>query len=393
MRCAASRVARQREAVHLVELVERHHVGGRIEVVEIGDENAARVPQLAVDVDDARQDLLADAQLLGELGHRHPQPDDLGAALLDHVLRRRWCCRPTSTSCGLRGRSGSRASAPRGTAAARASPAPRAASSGTSRGAGRCLRGTCPTASRARRARGSTASWLEPESNQTSRMSCSRSNEVPPHDGQVKPSGRNSSIGRSYQASALYCSKTDGRLVDDRRRQDRLAARRAVDRRNRHAPRALARDAPVGPVRHHVEDAVAAPGGNPLHLVVDRVLRGVAQRPRLAVLAGDHRLAVHAHEPLRRGEEDHRVVAAPAVRVLVRERLAVPEPAALVQRLLDLRVGVEHALAAEELARCRGSARPVRPARRSRARTSRRSGSRRRRGPAPCAPRRCPARA
>ena len=88
---------------------------------------------------------------------------------------------------------------------------------------------------------------------------------------------------------------------------------------------------------------------NPLHLVVDRVPRRLAQRPRLAVRAGDHRLAVQAHEPLRRGEEDHRVVAAPAVRVLVRERLAVPEPAALLQRLLDVRVGVEHALAAEQL--------------------------------------------
>src|SRR5438067_7741627 len=57
--------------------------------------------------------------------------------------------------------------------------------------------------------RARTASWLEPESNQTSRMSRSRSNDVPPHEGQTKPSGRNSSIGRSYHASALYFSKTD----------------------------------------------------------------------------------------------------------------------------------------------------------------------------------------
>src|SRR6185295_19786127 len=53
--------------------------------------------------------------------------------------------------------------------------------------------------------------------------------------------------------------------------------------------------------------------------------------------------------PLRRGEEDHRVMAAPAVRVLVRERLAMPKPAALLQRLGHLRVGVEDALATEEL--------------------------------------------
>ena len=50
-----------------------------------------------------------------------------------------------------------------------------------------------------------------------------------------------------------------------------FAAARAVDRRDRHAPRALARDAPVGPVRDHVVDAVVAPRRDPLHLVVDRV--------------------------------------------------------------------------------------------------------------------------
>ena len=39
-------------------------------------------------------------------------------------------------------------------------------------------------------------------------MFVSRSNCVPPHDEQAKPSGRNSSIGRSYQASALCSSNT-----------------------------------------------------------------------------------------------------------------------------------------------------------------------------------------
>src|SRR5262245_49538764 len=57
--------------------------------------------------------------------------------------------------------------------------------------------------------RASTASWLEPESNHTSRMSRSRSKDVPLHDGHVSPAGMNSSIGRSYHESALYCSNTD----------------------------------------------------------------------------------------------------------------------------------------------------------------------------------------
>src|SRR6185369_15686149 len=54
----------------------------------------------------------------------------------------------------------------------------------------------------------STASWLDPESNHTSRMFISRSKPVPPHFGHVIPSGMNSSVGRSYQASAPYWSKT-----------------------------------------------------------------------------------------------------------------------------------------------------------------------------------------
>ena len=191
-----------------------------------------------------------------------------------------------------------------------------AASSGTSRDAGRCPRGTCRPASPSRRRapappRGSSRS-------RTRRRGCRARarTSVPPHDGHVSPSGRNSSIGRSYQASALCCSNTAAALSMSAGRQQRLAARRAVDGRDRHTPGALPRDAPVRPVGHHVEDPVAAPGRNPRHLVVDRVLRRVAERARPAVGARDRRLAVQPDEPLRGGEEDHGVVAAPAVRVL-----------------------------------------------------------------------------
>ena len=87
---------------------------------------------------------------------------------------------------------------------------------------------------------------------------------------------------------------------------------------------------------------------------------GCALRPRPAVqrdrverrsppqrLLARSRL-VHRDEPLRRGAEDDRVLAAPAVRVAVAERLAV-QRAALAQRLDDLRVGVEHLQAGEQL--------------------------------------------
>ncbi len=101
---------------------------------------------------------------------------------------------------------------------------------------------------------------------------------------------------------------------------------------------------------------------------------------------------VECDEPLGRREKDHRVVAAPAVRVLMGEGLAMPEPAALLQRLFDLRIRVEHPHAAEELDRIEEVS--GRSDRRVdvQARTSRPCGSRRRRGRArygrrPCLPR------
>src|SRR5687767_11465620 len=57
-------------------------------------------------------------------------------------------------------------------------------------------------------------------------------------------------------------------LVDQGTSEDGFSTRRAVDRRNRDPPGALARDTPIRPVRHHVEDAVVPPGGDPPHLIV-----------------------------------------------------------------------------------------------------------------------------
>src|SRR4029078_10712711 len=54
----------------------------------------------------------------------------------------------------------------------------------------------------------STATWLAPESNQTSRMFISRSNDVPPQVGHVNPAGTKSLVSLSYQASAAYFSNT-----------------------------------------------------------------------------------------------------------------------------------------------------------------------------------------
>ena len=110
-----------------------------------------------------------------------------------------------------------------------------------------------------------------------------------PHFGHVKPSGRNSSIGALVPRVGAVDARRRGRAIDQRRREHRLAARRAVHRRNRHAPGALARDAPVGPVRHHVVDAVAAPRG--IHctwwsIACCAASRSVRRSPSSQVMAG-----------------------------------------------------------------------------------------------------------
>ena len=55
---------------------------------ERAEHPAQRVAQLAVIVADAFQDFRADALVVGIVDARHPQPQDVGARLLDDVLRK-----------------------------------------------------------------------------------------------------------------------------------------------------------------------------------------------------------------------------------------------------------------------------------------------------------------
>ncbi len=185
----------------------------------------------------------------------------------------------------------------------------------------------------------STAACDEPESNQTSRMSRSLSNSPAPHFGQAKPSGSSCFGSCAYQASALSRSKIDGHVPQQLGAQQHLAAALAIEGRDRHAPEALARDAPVGARLDHVVDALLAPGRQPARRG-DRRERLRAQR-RLAL--------VECYEPLLGGAEDDRVLAAPADRVGVGVLAGLDERARLAQQLDHLRVGLEDALARESL--------------------------------------------
>ena len=121
------------------------------------------------------------------------------------------------------------------------------------------------------------------------------------------------------------------------------------EQRDRHAPGALARDAPVRPVLDHAGDALLAPGRRPLHFL------DVAQRVRAQALL------VHADEPLRRGAEDHRRLVAPAMRIAVLDTARDAQPAARLQLLDDGSARLRPASCRRRAACPAGSGRRCRP--------------------------------
>ena len=71
---------------------------------------------------------------------------------------------------------------------------------------------------------------------------------------------RHEFLGRPFVPGVRAVALEDrGGAFDDLRTRHRFAAGGAVERRNRHSPRALARDAPVRPVDEHVVDAIVSP--------------------------------------------------------------------------------------------------------------------------------------
>ncbi len=164
-----------------------------------------------------------------------------------------------------------------------------AARTGTSRGTGRGPRGRGRRARRGRSGRcRRPARWLTPESNQTSRMSFSLPNDVPPHAGQDEPWGSSSAGVGANQASAPSRRNSSCDVVEDRR-VERSGSPQAmqVQRGDRHAPEPLARDAPVGAVLDHARrSAVSAPARDPLDAV--DLVRAPAAAGRCASMRMNH---------------------------------------------------------------------------------------------------------
>lgn len=117
---------------------------------------------------------------------------------------------------------------------------------------------------------------------------------------------------------------------------DLLAAVGAGVAGDRHAPVALTADAPVGTLLDHGADAVCRVGRIPLDVLADLFASLLAQTG-----------LVHRDKPLVGSTEEHRVLAAPAVRITVRDLLLEDQGAALAQELDDVRVGLVGIHAAE----------------------------------------------
>ena len=142
---------------------------------------------------------------------------------------------------------------------------------------------------------------------------------------------------RSNQASMPRCSTSFATLLEQlRRARMQLAVRVCDEQRDRHAPGALARDAPVGPALDHAVDALLAPVGRPLHLA------------DLSSASRAQACLVHADEPLRRGAEDDRRLVAPAMRIAVTEWLMLEQHATLAEHIDDVLVRLEHLFTGEE---------------------------------------------
>ena len=120
-----------------------------------------------------------------------------------------------------------------------------------------------------------------------------------------------------------------GDVAADRGVGERPAAGLALEGRDGHAPGALARDAPVGPAGDHAVDPLPAPLGDPAD--AGDGLAGLGPEAGL----------VHGDEPLLGGPEDDRVLAAPAVRVGVRDLGLLEERPVLLHVGGDAGVGLE----------------------------------------------------
>ncbi len=308
--------AQQHPLVQLRHFTPRHRIARGIEIRQVAQHIAERVAQLAIRIHQARQNRRRHAHVFVELHRRRPQPQNLRAVILDDGLR---LDRVAQRLVHRLAFAIQHPAVQQALPIRRTPPQARAHQQRTVEPAAILIATFQIHVGRPRQAkaivehRQVAGSRIEPHIQNVGLL------------GEFRAAAFGARVPRRQQLRRAPLVP-DIRRVLGKERDDsvqnlavrhRFAAALAVEHDDRHAPDALPRDAPVGAHRDHVGDALLPPLRHPLH-VLDGFQRVLAEMIHL-----------HADEPLLGGAEDYRVVAAPAVRVGVRQFLRAEQRAGL----------------------------------------------------------------
>ena len=325
--------------------IQRHHlrrcaqVAGRVEAMQVAQQEARGVADAAIGVGVALEDLLGQRHLVAVVGGRDPQAQDVGAKRLHDVLRL------DAVAQRLRHLA---AVLVHGESMGQALPVRRRLVDGD---AGQ-QRGLEPAAMLVRALQVQVRRLAQP-ARQQHRLVGDAGIEPDVEDvgdavvlrGLVAEQFGGIQRVPSIHAGALHAV---GHLVHQRHAaRMRLAGLAVHEQRDRHAPGALSRDGPVRAAFDHAGDAGFAPLRIPRH-ALDRGQR-IAAQVRL----------VHRDEPLRGGAERDRGLVPPAVRVAVGELREREQATAGAQHVDQHVVGLPHVQAGQLDAPCRRCRRQV----------------------------------
>ena len=301
---------RERPAVDLEQFVVGDRVGTRVKAVEITESVTKRISHLAIGVDDARKDLVRAANVLSVIDGRGPQPQNVGTRFVDDLLRRGDVAERLALLAAL----------------AVDDPAVRddlfvrrrVMSSDAAAQAGVEPAAILIAAFEINIGRESQRFAARLENRDTARTRIEPDVEDVGLFAKIgavafwtrESVGQQLGLRPSVPRVGRFFGKDVGNVIDDLRVGDRLVASLAIKYRDRHAPKPLARNAPVRPSLEHIRHSALAPCGMPFYFF------DLFQRPLTEAFgvraAGD---LIHRNEPLRRRTKDDGIFAPPAMRI------------------------------------------------------------------------------
>ena len=329
-------------AVDLQHLLQGHGVSGWVKVADVGQQKFKRVADAAVGVHHTGEDFVVDAQVARVVSRGAPQADDLCAQLVADLLGRNHIALALAHLAAL---------AVHGEAVREQALVGRV----VVHGAGGEQRAVEPAAMLVVAFQVQVGRPGGLGGMAVAQHVVMRGAGVKPHVQNVgalgvvrcilTDDGFNADLAPSLHATGLHHGS--GLVHDVHGARVQLAAVFVDEEGQRHAPVALAADAPVGPTGNHVAQADFAVLGVEAGFF-DGGQGELAQGLCRLVLGEDPFTFVHAHKPLRSGAVDHRRFVTPAVRVAVRDVVAGEESPGIAQGFDDHRHGFPDVLAAEQ---------------------------------------------